>query len=130
MRNQFSKPKKCELRHSVFLNILSLKRKYTNGVSGFSPQRNMNGKTQYERRGKNGRIWNPTLRLLMGHIHISALFKRCRLEMLIASLCASINGTEQARLILNTNKIQEKICAEILYIRDCRLDFFQILNGV
>ena len=34
------------------------------------------------------------------------------------------------RLILNTNKIQEKICAEILYIRDCRLDFFQILNGV
>ena len=33
-------------------------------------------------------------------------------------------------LILNTNKIQEKICAEILYMRDCRLDFFQILNGV
>ena len=33
-------------------------------------------------------------------------------------------------VILNTNKIQEKICAEILYIRDCRLDFFQILNGV
>ena len=33
-------------------------------------------------------------------------------------------------LILNTNKIQEKISAEILYMRDCRLDFFQILNGV
>ncbi len=33
-------------------------------------------------------------------------------------------------LILNTNKIQEKICAEITYIQDCRLDFFQILNGV
>ena len=33
-------------------------------------------------------------------------------------------------LILNTNKIQEKICAEILYMRDYRLDFFQILNGV
>ena len=33
-------------------------------------------------------------------------------------------------IILNTNKIQEKICAEILYMRDCRLDFFQILNGV
>ena len=32
--------------------------------------------------------------------------------------------------ILNTNKIQEKICAEIPYIQDCRLDFFQILNGV
>mgnify|MGYP004541977583 CR=1 FL=1 len=27
-------------------------------------------------------------------------------------------------LILNTNKIKEKICAEIQYIRDCRLDFF------
>ena len=26
-------------------------------------------------------------------------------------------------LILNTNKIQEKICAEILYMRDYRLDF-------
>ena len=33
-------------------------------------------------------------------------------------------------VILNTNKIQEKICAEILYMRDYRLDFFQILNGV
>ena len=33
-------------------------------------------------------------------------------------------------LILNTNKIQEKICAEITYIQDCRLDFFKILNGV
>ena len=33
-------------------------------------------------------------------------------------------------IILNTNKIQEKICAEILYMRDYRLDFFQILNGV
>ncbi len=33
-------------------------------------------------------------------------------------------------IILNTNKIQEKICAEITYIQDCRLDFFQILNGV
>ena len=33
-------------------------------------------------------------------------------------------------LILNTNKIQEKICAEIQYMQDCRLDFFQILNGV
>ncbi len=33
-------------------------------------------------------------------------------------------------LILNTNKIQENICAEIPYIQDCRLDFFQILNGV
>ena len=43
--------------------------------------------------------------------------------------------------ILNTNKIQKKICAEIQYkpvfnikllqqLRDCRLDFFQILNGV
>ena len=27
-------------------------------------------------------------------------------------------------LILNTNKIKEKICAEIQYIRDCRLEFF------
>ena len=27
-------------------------------------------------------------------------------------------------IILNTNKIKEKICAEIQYIRDCRLDFF------
>ena len=27
-------------------------------------------------------------------------------------------------LILNTNKIKEKICAEIAYIQDCRLDFF------
>ena len=34
------------------------------------------------------------------------------------------------RVILNTNKKREKICAEILYMRDCRLDFFQILNGV
>ena len=33
-------------------------------------------------------------------------------------------------IILNTNKIQEKICAEIQYMQDCRLDFFQILNGV
>ncbi len=34
------------------------------------------------------------------------------------------------RVILNTNKKREKICAEILYMRDCRLDFFHILNGV
>ena len=27
-------------------------------------------------------------------------------------------------IILNTNKIKEKICAEITYIQDCRLDFF------
>ena len=33
-------------------------------------------------------------------------------------------------IILNTSKIQEKTCAEITYIQDCRLDFFQILNGV
>ena len=33
-------------------------------------------------------------------------------------------------IILNTSKIQEKTCAEIQYIQDCRLDFFQILNGV
>ena len=33
-------------------------------------------------------------------------------------------------IILNTNKIQEKICAGIQYIQDCRHDFFQILNGV
>ena len=32
--------------------------------------------------------------------------------------------------ILNTSKIQEKTCAEITYIQDCWLDFFQILNGV
>ena len=44
-----------------------------------------------------------------------------------------LNNIKQKRLpniILNTNKIQEKICAEITYIQDCRLDFFQILNGV
>ena len=33
-------------------------------------------------------------------------------------------------IILNTSKIQEKTCAEITYIQDCWLDFFQILNGV
>ena len=33
-------------------------------------------------------------------------------------------------IILNTSKIQEKTCAEIIYIQDCWLDFFQILNGV
>ncbi len=32
--------------------------------------------------------------------------------------------------MLNINKIQEKICVEILYMRDYRLDFFQILNGI
>lgn len=34
------------------------------------------------------------------------------------------------RVILNTNKKREKICAEIHYTQDCRLDFFHILNGV
>ncbi len=41
-----------------------------------------------------------------------------------------LKNTLASCIILNTNKIKEKICAEILYIRDCRLDFFQILNGV
>ena len=30
----------------------------------------------------------------------------------------------QQVIILNTNKIQAKICAEILYMRDYQLDFF------
>ena len=42
----------------------------------------------------------------------------------------ALKNTLASCIILNTNKIKEKICAEILYIRDCRLDFFQILNGV
>ena len=35
MKNKVCKTIKCELRHSVFLNILSLKQKSANEVSGF-----------------------------------------------------------------------------------------------
>ncbi len=40
------------------------------------------------------------------------------------SLQNSVLRNKYAELILNTNKIKEKICAEIAYIQDCRLDFF------
>ena len=41
MRNKFRKAIKCELRHS-FKKKLSLERKYTNEVSVFTLQLNMN----------------------------------------------------------------------------------------
>ena len=50
MRNKFRKAIKCELRYTIFLINLSLKRKSTNEVSEFSLQLNLNGKTQYEQR--------------------------------------------------------------------------------
>ena len=36
----------------------------------------------------------------------------------------TLKNTLASGIILNTNKIKEKICAEMLYIQDCRLDFF------
>ena len=43
MRNQFRKPKKCELRHSLCQNKLSLKLIYANEVNIDKLQLNMNG---------------------------------------------------------------------------------------
>ena len=85
MRNQFCKTIKCELRHTLYSEELSLQVIYANEVSIYDLQRCMN------------------------YLNIICLL---------------------AVIILNTNKIQEKICAEILYMRDCRLDFSKILNGV
>ena len=41
-----------------------------------------------------------------------------------AEFCKRSDMGSVLTLILNTKKIKEKICAEIAYIRDCRLDFF------
>ena len=91
MRNQFRKPKKCELRHYFFLKQTILCKQICKRSEHICLQ------TQYEQ------LWE-----MNGEAPIKS----------------------SAVIILNTNKIQEKNCAEILYIRDCRLDFFQILNGV
>ncbi len=50
MRNQFRKSIKCELRYSVFPKSI-LEAKYTNEVSEFSLQRNMNGYAEMVRYG-------------------------------------------------------------------------------
>ena len=42
MRNQFRKPKKCELRHSLYTEKLSLQVIYANEVSIYDLQRCMN----------------------------------------------------------------------------------------
>ena len=75
----------------------------------------MNGKTQYERRGKNGRIWNPTLRLLMGHIR-TCLHKKCVriFEHNFVADKAKIRRRAVARqefLTQSAAKFAEKTCA-------------------
>ena len=46
------------------------------------------------------------------------------IEKLFESGRAAFKFDGAWEVILNTNKIQEKICAEIQYMQDCRLDFF------
>ena len=62
MRNQFRKPKKCELRLFLFFqNKLTLKRKYTNEVSGFTLQRSMNSDAICHTNSR------PTYRQILGY---------------------------------------------------------------